>query len=110
MESMVLEGDVKDLHLAHKIAEEERKLIKEMRTKLSDFWKLQQEKLTISDGELFDLSMINPRCLPMVNALLKVPNKKPSMVIEEAVSESESSLEEWSGEWSAISTGENEDN
>lgn len=110
MESLVLEGDVKDLHLAHKIAEEERKLIKEMRTKLSDFWKLQQEKLTISDGELFDLSMINPRCLPMVNALLKVPNKKPSMVIEEAVSESESSLEEWSGEWSAISTGENEDN
>ena len=103
MESLIADYNIKDLYIAKQIETGEKKLIQEMKTKLNELWLLQQEKKTISDGQLFDLSMINPRCLPRVNQILNRPNKKPKLEIIEEETESISS-EEWSGEWSITSS------
>ena len=102
-QTLVIDGNVKDLYIAQKIADEEQRMLQELKNKLNDFWNLQQEKLTISDGELFDLKMINPRCLPMVNRLLNRPQPEPKLTIEEQIEE-EVSSEDWSGEWSVTSS------
>ena len=103
MESLIEDCDIKDLYMAKQIENGERRLIQEMKVKMNELWLLQKEKKTVSDGQLFDLSMINPRCLPYVNKVLKCPNKEPKMEIIEEETESDSS-EEWSGEWSITSS------
>ena len=103
LESLITKCDIKDLYVAKQIENGEKKMIQEMKAKLNEFWLLQQEKKTIADGQLFDLSMINPRCLPQVNKVLNRPRPKPRMDIIEEEYESISS-EEWSGEWSITSS------
>ena len=108
MKSLTIDCKIKDLSLADKIKKEEQKLVHDMELKLNHFWQLQQEKCTIVDGSLFDLSMINPRCLPLINNILSKPNPMPMMVIEEEEMDTDSQCSDWSGEWSVTSSWEND--
>ena len=80
----------------------------EYKTKLNHFWQLQKEKCTVADGQIFDTSMINPRCLPLINGILKKPNGMPMVTIQEEETDCESEFSDWSGEWSVTSSWENE--
>ena len=103
LESLVINCNIKDLYVAKQIKDGEERMIQDMKKKLNEFWLLQQEKRTIADGDLFDLSMINPRCLPQVNKMLLRPKPEPKVDITEEESDV-SSNEEWSGEWSVLSS------
>lgn len=107
MKLLKVNCDIKDLSLADKIEKEEDKLIHEMEMKLNQFWNLQKEKCTVADGSIFDTSMVNPRCLPLINGILQKPNRMPLIDIQEEDTEDASQCSDWSGEWSVTSSWEN---
>ena len=104
---------VPNMDIAHRIQNEETKLIGEMKDLLRRMWNLQKEKKMAADGDLFDMDMVNPRCLPYLNSLLDQPNPTPNVkvtVLDDthlSITSSpnnkltDDSFSDWSGQWSS---------
>ena len=111
MDHITEDVEVEDILLGQKIKKEETRLKNEMRKTLQRFWLLQKEKKTVSDGALFDLSMINSRCLPIINELMGKPKPEPKEKIQVVTTPTQLAIgpnnrkpqnneDEWKGEWS----------
>lgn len=82
MENLTNDEDIDDITMAQKIRKEEKRMKEEMKVVLKRFWNLQTEKKTVADGKLFDLDMINERCLPIINSLLDRLRAAPKFKIQ----------------------------
>ena len=111
LDLLIEDCTVPDFDIADRIAKEEFRLQDEIRNNLNKLWKLQKEKKVAADGELFDMKMVNPWCLPYINQLLPQPKGEPTVIIqllpeskllvpnEYPVNSPNSS--DWTGEWSS---------
>ena len=117
MNGLANDVDIDDIIMAQKIRAEEKKMKEEMKIILKRFWDLQKEKKMVSDGKIFELDMINERCLPIINGLLDRPRPAPKFEVkivktptqlaiacaknEENDTEHEKEeAQEWKGQWS----------
>ena len=111
LDHLTEEVEIEDILLDQKIRKEEKRLKEEIKKNLRQFWLLQKEKKTVSDGDLFDLSMINERCLPIINTLMAEPKSDPKVKIHTASPPPQLAIgpsnqpikrdsDEWSAEWS----------
>ena len=120
MDNLTNDEDIDDITMAQKIRKEEKRMKEEMKVILKRFWNLQKEKKTVADGKLFDLDMINERCLPIINSLLDRPRAAPKFKVQNistppqlAIANSQKEVqketqkmvnsddkEAWNGEWS----------
>ena len=81
MDHLVDDVEIENILLDQKIRAEERKMKNEMKTILKRFWMLQKEKKVVADGQLFEMDMVNERCLPIINGLMDRPRPAPKMKI-----------------------------
>ena len=104
---------IEDILMDRKIRQEEDRMKAEMKKLLQRYWFLQKEKTVIADAKLFDLGMLNPRCLPIVNSLKDEPNKMPKFNVKvmtsplaleqptkKVVDKNDDEENQWTGRWS----------
>ena len=108
LDNLSADVKVKDILLSQKIQREEDKMKNDIKHILKRFWALQKEKKTVADGDLFELHMVNPRCLPIINEIMDEPKDVPNCTITVvpaiplaiAANPIPVKSEEWQGEWS----------
>ena len=82
MDHLTNDVDIENILLDQKIRGEERRMKNEMKKILKRFWLLQKEKKIVADGQLFEIDMVNERCLPILHSLTKQPKPAAEKVIK----------------------------
>ena len=82
MDHLSNDVDIENILLDEKIRGEERRMKDEMKKILKRFWMLQKEKKVVADGQLFEMDMINDRCLPIINGLMDRPRPAPKSTVK----------------------------
>ena len=117
LDHLSIDVEIENILLDQKIRGEERKMKEEMKKILKRFWMLQKEKKVVSDGRLFEMDMVNERCLPIINSIMDRPRPAPKEIIKvatvkpqlailgnapgsKAVLSKEKKDENWNGQWS----------
>ena len=103
---------IPDMDMGDRIQKEEERLQNQIKSNLEQLWRLQKEKRVLADGELFDMKMVNPRCLAYINQLMANPKPEPTVIIRSVPDDPQLSIEnptdkptsnssDWTDEWSS---------
>ena len=103
---------IPDMDMGDRIQKEEERLQNQIKSNLEQLWRLQKEKRVLADGDLFDMKMVNPRCLAYINQLLANPKPEPTVIIRSVPDDPQLSIEnptdkiisnssDWTDEWSS---------